>query len=242
MQPTIRIDTSRWQRAAIELQKTSSRSMVDFINGQALRVAIQSVRETEKANKSEIERVLGATGRIVSFKEVTRGKNKGQIRTKRGRYDSKDDSFAARILLARKRETGSFGIKGDTMAERVSNFIRARIAAVNFIAAGWIPARNILWSAVKNKQGIAGSVAGVKKRGVDKGTARPATFSLRSEIVSIIQNSALMKNQGKSPATGGDPVSIARSGLQKALNFATLDMERKLAERLNPDIRKFNRS
>lgn len=239
MSVTIKLDASGWQRAARELQQTSSRSCVDFTNGQALKVAIESVRHTEKANASEIARILGATGRGVTFKTIKRGKNAGKVRTVRGGITAKEGSFAERILLARKRDTGKFGVKGETMAEKVSNFILARTRNVAFIAAGWIPARNRLFSAVKNKAGIATSVAGVRKKGTDKGSAKPATFSLRSKIQAIIENTALLQ-KANLPAPGGDPMPTATRGLQIAMYISARDMIQTLEKRLQPDFKKFN--
>jgi len=239
VKPIIRIDSSGWQRAANELFKTSSRTCVDFTNGQALKVAIESVRQTEKANAQEIEAKLGVTMREDSFRLVKRGKNAGKMRTVKGRRTIREDSFAQRILLARKKLTGDFGVKGATLEDKVMNFIRARVASVSFIAAGWIPARNILFGVVKNKEGIAKSIAGAKKRGQDKGSAKPATFALRSKIQSIIENTALLQ-KANPPAPGGDPMPVATKGLQKALDTAAKDMIETLQKRLEPDFRKFN--
>lgn len=242
MNPTIGIDYSQWKQAARELYETSSRSCVDFPNGQALRVVIEAIRQTEKASKAEIERILGAVGRSVSFKAIKRGKNAGKTRVVRGGYVTKDqESFAHRILIARRVKTGKWGVKGESLNDKVSNFIRARVAAVNFIVAGWIPARNRLFSAVKNKAGIATTVAGVKQRGREKGSAKPAVFSLRSKIQVEIENRALMQFVKREPSTGGDPMPVAQRGLQKALNIAAADMMKKLAERLDPDFKKVSK-
>jgi hypothetical protein len=238
LKPTIKLDASQWNNAARELFETSSRSCTDFINGQALRVAIESVRQTEGANAQEVARILGATGQSVSFHQITRGKNKGSIRLKKGALTSGSDSFAKRILLSRKNATGSWGIKGQSMQDKVSNFIKARMASVNFIKAGWIPARNILFGVVKQKPANARSVAGVKKRGKDKGSAKPAVFSLRSTINAEISNTALMEHVKRGISPGGNPMPVAEKGLQRALNLCAQDMIQKLAERLNPDFKK----
>ena len=240
MKPTIKIDASGWRNAAQELFKTSSRTCVDFTNGQALKVAIESVRQTQKANSAELATKLGVVSRSVSFRVVKRGKNAGKTVAVRGKNSVREDSFAQRILLARKRLTGDFGIKGDTLAEKVQNFIRARVASVSFIAAGWIPARNRLFGIVRNKEGVStASFGGAKKRGRDKGSAKPAVFSLRSKIQAIIENTALLQ-KANPPAPGGDPMPVASQGLQKALDVAAKDMIETLQKRLEPDFKKFN--
>lgn len=239
MSATIKLDASGWQRAARDLQQTSSRSCVDFTNGQALKVAIESVRHTEKANAAEIGRILGATGRSVSFKTIKRGKNAGKVKTVRGGITAKAGSFAEAILIKRRIETGKWGVKGESLSEKVSNFIAARMRNVAFIAAGWIPARNRLFSAVKNKAGIAQTVAGVRKKGTDKGSAKPAVFSLRSKIQAVIENTALLQ-KANLPAPGGDPMPTATKGLQKAMDISARDMIDTLQKRLDPDFKKFN--
>jgi len=80
---------------------------------------------------------------------------------------------------------------------------------------------------------------GAKKRGKDKGSAKPALFSLRSKIQAIIENTALLQ-KANPPAPGGDPMPVATQGLQKALDLAAKDMIETLQKRLEPDFRKFN--
>lgn len=245
MKPTINIDAGGWQRAARELFQTSSRTCVDFTNGQALKVAVESVRQTERANRQQLQHTLGVISRDVSFHTTSRGRNKGKVRVKLGMFRATDEigreSFAARILGARFRATGSFGVKGETMAERVHNLIVSRSRAISFIASGWIGARNKLWSLVKKKPAKMRGFADARQFGRPKGSASPATFGLGSKIEAQIVNSALMANAGKPPSTGGDPMPVAEKGLQRALNVAAQDMTEELARRLNPDIEKFNR-
>jgi len=237
VRPTITIDTSRWKAAAIALKETSSRTCVDFINGQALKVAVEAVRRTDKANRAQIAHILGQTGQGVSFKQVTRGKNKGQMRTRRGGLEVKENSFAERILGARFRDTGSWGVKGETMAERVSNLIKSRVRSASFIAAGWIGARNVLWSQVRQKPAGTQSMQGARQVGRPKGTATPAKFTMNSILSATIVNSAFNTNP-KAPSIKGDAGPVATKGLQDALNAAADDMIAELERRLNPDFKR----
>ena len=211
---------------------------MDFTNGQALNVAIESVRQTDRANRQQIAQVLGATGQAISFKTVSRGKNKGKVRMTKGLLQTAANSFAARILGKRFKETKSWGIKGDTMEQRIHNFIQARMRSAAFIASGWIGARNALFSVVKKKPAKMASLANARQYGQPKGKARPATFSLRSLIVAQIENTALMQHMARLPATGGNPMPLATAGLQKALNVAAADMTAELAKRLDPDFKR----
>lgn len=237
MAPTITIDAREWQLAAKLLHETSSRTSVDFINGQALKVSVESVRQTEKANRAEIENTLGAVARSVSFSTISRGKRKGQMRVKRGLFEAREDSFAERILAKRFRETGKWGVKGETMQERIHNLIVGRTRAAGFIASGWIAARNILWSVVRKKPTRTTIIADARQYGRPKGTAQRAVFSLRSNIEASITNTALQSFVSKPPAPGGNPMPPAERGLQMALNVAARDMLGELERRLNPDFK-----
>lgn len=241
MRPTASLDARQWTAAARLLKVESSRNIVDFTNGQILKVAIEAVRQTEKANRNRIAWMLGALGRAVSFKVRTRDTKrgtKGSTRTIRGNLLVKEASFAERILGKRFQETGKFGVKGATMEERVRNYINAATRSAGFIASGWIGARNALWSSVKQKPSGLKSKYDAKQVGRPKGKATPAMFSLRSKIVATIENTALMKSMGRAPAPGGDPMPVAVKGLQAALNFAAKDMMTELARRLQPDFKK----
>ncbi len=241
VKPTITVDTRQWQAAARKLFQTSSRTCVDFTNGQALKVAVESVRQTEKANAAAIAHKLGEIGRQVSFKTISRGKNKGKIRLTKGMSITTDyvgrESFAARILGARFKQTGSFGVSGSTMEERIHNLIAMAKRSASFIASGWIGARNQLWSIVKKKPARMASLQGARQYGRPKGAARAAVFWLRSKITAEIVNTALMAHQGKTPTPGGDPMPVAQKGLQMALNVAAQDMTAELARRLDPDFK-----
>ncbi len=241
MKPTITVDAREWQAAARQLFQTSSRTCVDFTNGQALKVAIESVRQTERASRAKIAYDLGAIGQEVQFKTLTRGKNKGAVRVKKGLAISTDslgrESFAARILGARHKDTGKWGVRGNTLQERIHNLIESAKRSAGFIASGWIGARNSLWSVVKKKPSGMRGMADVRQYGKPKGYARPAVFSLKSKITSEIVNTALMQNIGHAPAPGGNPMPVAEKGLQMALNVAAKDMMEELARRLGPDFR-----
>lgn len=240
MNPTISIDDKAWKKAMRDLFETSSRSLVDFINGQSLKVAIESVRNTKKVDPVRIRHELGAVGRAVSFKTMSRGKNKGKIRTVRGAFSIKENSFAEKILGARFRETGEFGVRGLTMEERASNLIKARMRGAGFVASGWIPARNILFRLVKQKPKGTLTIAGARQLGRAKGDAKPARFSLASNIQATIENRAL-NAKPTPPEIGGDARPKVREGLQSAMNVAARDMIEELSRRLNKDLAKFKK-
>ncbi len=211
--------------------------MADFINGQALKVAIESVRQTQKADAARVRYALGEVARNVDIRKMSRGKNKGKFRVKRGASVVRQDSLAERILFARKAMTGDFGVKGNTMEEKIQRFIASRSRSAGFIASGWIPARNILFGWVKEKPGKARSLQGARQVGRAKGTATPATFRLKSVLTATIVNKAL--NAIVRPPSGrGDPDKVGIQGLQLAMNEAARDMAKELERRLEKDIKK----
>lgn len=238
MRCTCTFDDRQFQAAARALFQESSRTLVDFTNGQALKVEVEAVRQTHKAASAQIQHELGATGNAVEFKLATRGRNRGRtvVRRKGLIVDDVGNSLAWRILLSRFKKTGSFGVRGNSRMEMVRRFIAIRARSAGFIASGWVWARNRLWSHVRKKPTNLASMAGVRIAGRPKGDAHPAIFNLTSKITSDIGNTAL--HTSREPSVAGDPMRVGVVGLQRALNVAARDMENELARRLNPELRK----
>ena len=224
MNPTIDCDSRAWVSAANDLFKTSSRSCVDFINGQALRVTTFAIQYTEKANVQEVQHVLGQVGKVTKGKRTLR--------------DDVGNTLAARILQKIFNEKGQWAdrkgraVKGKTLADKVRNFIARRSRSVAFIKSGWIPAVKKLASVVKKKPQTASvSAQGSRQIGKPKGRAVPAAFYLTRRIECIIENTIPAHVKG----TG----SIAEKGLRQALREAARDMIETLAKRLKQDLRQF---
>lgn len=231
MTPTISVDVTKWRAAANELFKTETRSLVDFVNGQALRVATFALKETKQADKDAVAKELGRTG--FETRIIRSGKRKGK--KVRGRATYAEDSLAQRILLKRFRDTGKWSAGGKDLDERVRAFIGRRLAAISFIRSGWIPAVLKLASVVYQKTvETARSKFGAKqaKSGVEKGTARPARFSFLPKVL-VCE----IENDIPGHVKGTEAVAVA--GLQKALNMAAKDMIQKLAQRLKRVLKQF---
>lgn len=236
MNPTVTLDTREFNGAAALLRETSRRTTADFINGQALRTSIEAVRRTKKADAAKIQHELGATAQGVSFRQISRGKNKGKWRTKRGPMILREDSLAARIIGWRIRKTGRSGVEGLYMREMAQNLIRARMRGVSFIASGWIHARNALFSVVRRRPSGTGSIFGARAFGARKGSAIPAREAEGLQSATIT-NTAL-KTESVAPSLPRNPMPVATRGLQAALDFVARDMMQELYRRLNPDFRK----
>lgn len=232
------VDTREWKAAARQLFETSSRTCVDFTNGQALKVASEAIRLTEKADRHQIEHIMGILSKQEKLRRDPEARMKGWVRITKRKI--KDDSFAARIVAKRFRETGSwFGLKGKTLAEKAISLVKAKVRSVAFIRSGWIQAVRDLSRVVYKRPRIV-SRAETKQIGRAKGFAVPAKFSFRSEIQARIVNTALQTESRFSSWSGkkSDPMPVAVQGLQAAIDFSAKDMLAELARRLDPDFKK----
>lgn len=242
MKPTISLDASQWIAAARQLAETDKRTCVDFINGQALRVASFAIEDTKRADAAKIKVQLGAVGTAVKF---SKNKN-GTTKVRQGKftldYKNVGNTLAARILGKIWDKNGfkpaqAAKLEGKTLAEQVRIFINWRAQRTAFIASGWIPAIKKLASIVYEKPIGITSRKGATQFGAEKGSATPAKFQLASVMTATIANTAL---KTVSELGGGDPMPAATEGLQKALNRAASDMMQKLAQRRQRDFDKVN--
>lgn len=224
MNPTIQVDFTEWRRAASELFATSKRTLPDFLNGQAMAVAVQAIKLTKKADAGRIEYELGTIG--YSTRTITKGKRKGQV-VKGGRI-IKNDSLARRILFAHYAKTKRWLANGATIKDKADNLIKKRLRGVGYIKAGWIPAFIKLSSVVRRKPAKAtGGAFGVKQFGIPKGSAIPAKQT-PGIIYTQIENGV----PGYSKTT--EPYAVA--GLKQALAITAKDMTEELARRLKKDM------
>lgn len=242
MKPTITVDASQWKTAARQLFETDKRTCVDFTNGQALRVASFAVEETDRADAALVAAQLG---QVSSHAKLATTNKRGRIVFKREkrRIDADSVNTLAARIIGRMWDKNGFNAKqasrleGKSLVEQIKIFIGWRIRRTAFISSGWIPAIKKLSSVVFDKPKDISSRKGATQYGRDKGSAKPATFSMRSVIVSIAENNALKTS---SELAGGDPMPIAKEGLQRALNKASRDMMEKLRQRRQRDFDKVN--
>lgn len=212
MRPTINIDDRQWKQAARDLFRTSSRSCVDFTNGQALKVVIEAIRRT---------------------KFVTSAKIRADI--------NEDPRTKYRLWNAAMRKMGAIIPRGSSIKSMVSEWVKRRIASGSFIRSGWIPAQKRLWNAVMEKPArVTQSFSGAKVIGKPRGYANPGRFTLSSKIIAEIANTAIQDAQPPSKGTASSAMRIAEQGLQSALDYAAKDMIETLAKRLKKDLGKYN--
>jgi hypothetical protein len=214
--------------ADLVVQK-SERTFSEFINGQGLAVASRAIKHTIKANAEMIAHKLGQIG-TVAFKTST--KTGRLIKNRKRTAVLRNDSYAARIINARRKAAGQPLIWGAELDEAARKFIARSKSSVGFIKSGWVWAIKKLAAAVGYKSRDYGDAARV--RGAAKGNAIPAQGGLNvlsGEVVCTIINSALLE-AGK--YSHGNPMPIAEAGLTAALNETSSDMLQHLADKLKP--------
>lgn len=236
------LDDRQFQAAARQLFETDKRTCVDFINGQALRVASFARQETHKADDAL---VAAALGQISSHARLATTNKRGRIifKTQKRQIDADAVNTLAARIIGRMWDKGAFkskqaaALEGKSLSEQIKIFIGWRLRATLFISSGWIPAIKKLHSVVYQKPRDIVNRPKAKQFGVPKGSARPATFSMMKVITATIENTALKTT---SDLGGGNPMPVATEGLQKALARVAADMMAKLAQRRQRDFDKVN--
>lgn len=223
----ITIDTREFKAAAEALWLKSSRTFPGFVNGQMLKVASEAIKATDKADRQSIERELGAFGKDSGGKS---------FRIKKSDWARLEGTFAAKIVNARLRARGEKTIWGRALGAAALKLIAAKKRSVAFIKSGWIPALRDLSTLAYSSGGRAQDRAGfydAKQFGQAKGSVMPAQYSEGGRVGCTIINSALLTvsrhSVGGKP---GNPMPIARSGLEHGIRAATRDMIEELKRRL----------
>lgn len=235
MRAGIEVDLREWKRAANELLKSSSRTLVDFTNGQAFAVINRALKMTEKADRKKIERMMSSN----PAQDELRGGRAGQrgwVRVLRTRdVDKWRNTVAARMVAAYRRDHGHWPVNpttGDDLGDYARRLVAVKVKSVGMMRAGWINAMNQLRRVVykvppgvKNDQGF-----GKRAR---HGYAIPAKFTLFSVIQAIAVNEApdyqrKMRQEKAWLGILGNPTSIIVTGLRAAIQASTADMKQHL--------------
>ncbi len=236
MNPTLKMDVSRFNEGMKKAIETSSRSAVAVINSRAFFVCAKAIPATKKASRQDIEYQLGKIG--TQFK-VTKSGKLSRTRTgafKRGDALLREDSLAARIIQSRIRKAGAvdFMLHGEALIRAARKLISARVRSIGFIRSGFISAmqdfsRYAFGASRPSRDGVL--VVGAKK---GKGTpAKKAAGMMKATI----ENSALLVG-GKFSSSEGNPMPIAEQGLSMALNLERQEMAKHMEKKLKEEFRK----
>ena len=219
MKPTITVNTAEWLKAAQDLKRESSRSIVDFLNNQMYYLLQKTIYLTHKSNVNRVEKQMR---KVVN--------ERGQI-------------LAELLLFKWKAQHGTWPVRGQTHAARTERLIALKRQSSAMIRAGWLAAFN---GFRKVSKGYSTTLASIKRFGIENrklgGWARPARFTL-GVITAEAANEAL-GYEGKEKAWLGAPnpegaVKVAQEGLQKGMAWQTKDMVKELERRLKKDLAKF---
>ena len=234
MAVTFKYDMRQFNATLRRAAQESSRAAPDVINGHALAVTIKAVELTEKANRDQIAHILGQTGTQLNYTK------KGDRLKKRSRGGAiiKDDSFAARIVNARRKEFAGpdYMLWGNALEQAAKKLIAARQKATAFIKSGWLWALRDLAAVVKGWR-KSNPDREAKASGVRKGKANPArpTGGIFGSgmFKATIENTALIASGGKFQSKGAhNPLPIAEKGLRLALAAENANMEAHLKKKM----------
>lgn len=203
-----------------EYAAASKKDFQQIVNDKALDWAFKAQQQTERADAAQIATELGQESTKISLSKS------GQFKARKRIF--KDNSFAARIINARRKRSGEALLFGKAMETAVRKLVNARIKARAFIASGFRASIQTLKRFSSDPRiRTQASDSSVKQRGQPKGYAIHATQVLAP--VATIVNTA---NKGEPRAA-----AVAEEGLRRGAAIVEADMaqytERKMQETAN---------
>ena len=237
MTPSFKVDTRQFAATIRRVIEQSSRAAPDVVNQMAYDVAVGAAMGTKIADKNEIARTLGQVGNKLNFTK------RGVLRRGRGMRGAailREDSFAARIVNARRREAGGVEnmIWGNPLEEAARKLIRSRQNSVGFIASGFVRAARILRQYARFKLRETPKGIRVIPDGPG-GRARPSMagggFFGSGRFTATVENDVVTSG-GRFQAKGKtfNPGPIAERGFKAGIDFAEkkvfAHMQKKLME------------
>lgn len=161
------LDLREWERAIGKLKEAyKRRTLPQIINRSAGSIALKALVGTKHSVADKIRdyfrRVVG-----VSIKTISRGKNKGQLKTK---IDRENNPVAYASYLKRHPEMRG---KGEELRKAVNNFVNRSIASAHYLQHGWKEVIDLFRPWMKSRNfGTFKHKSGKRKLGT--GTPAPA--------------------------------------------------------------------
>lgn len=191
----------------------TGKDLADTLNHFGKQVAIFATYHTDKADKTKLE---GQLRKVLGHRIAS----KSGKRLKKPKPITAPTTLARAIIVSRMRKKGEILTSREIDAQ-VDRMIKARLIAIGYHKAGWIPALSEFGAPI--------SKAGAKAFGPPAGGASKATES---------RLSAMLKNFA-------EKIDIQEAALDKAIREARIDMKTyakaKLAKREAETNRKINR-
>lgn len=165
----MQVDTSRLMRAINIHRRIRKDRTYSYITNRAIQNVIgHAFAPTPKADSNKIAWQMGQVSTKIAY--VTR-KGEWKRYKKPKKVYQFDDTLAARIVNARRRDSGKPMIFGKEMEENAKRLIAYKLRSVAFIKSGWIPAYNHFSRAIGRPTKYKGDG---RVYGVPKGGATPA--------------------------------------------------------------------
>lgn len=175
MVPTIKVDTTNFERTLAEYMMYSRRTLVEAINEKAFFIARHAVHQTKKASERDIRTLFGQS---IQLRPKQRGS--GWMRGKKSQtstFNTKGDRVDAPLfpVIINKRRGKGRGLYGKAMQVAAQRAFNARIRSIAFIRSGWLPAIRHLEQFSKYKRGAPPVGGGdAREYGKPKGGAEEA--------------------------------------------------------------------
>jgi hypothetical protein len=209
------LDLREFQEALRQCAAKTSRELPVFLNSKGYHIVKRAHILTREAKRADIENEL----RIQGYR-VSKSRKTGQF--KRRNVIAGQDSLAARIVNARRRRAGEYGLRGEKLEEAARKLVMRRIRGIGSQKAGWIGILKTLAS----RLGIAMSTKGPKVKGRGKAIPAKSGWSPSLEIIYDLNSYNTNHRAYIDPQT--------EAALQEGFNMEAQSMREHLAKKLQP--------
>ncbi len=239
MAATLTVDTRQFNATLARAVRASSRAAQDVINNHAYAIAVYAAHATKIADKARIMHVLGqAAGPSAPTKSGKMPKAKWRQLVYR------EDSFAARIIQARRRDAGKPPLHGEALDKRIRKMIIGRAATVGFIASGFVRAARVMRRFTRGTLQLRETPKGIKViPGGKNGGAIPARASGgifgSGKFTAFVWNDVVLSG-GRWQAKGMtfNPGSVAEAGLRAGMAKEEANIEKHLRDKMEKELKK----
>lgn len=213
-------DQTRFNDAVNKMLARTSRDIPDAVNQTMANVAGRTINDMKMADKFKVKQALG---------QSAKGKRRKSFNWKEHYVaaKTKDAPLAALIINARRGRVMKPGLQGWKMEQAIRRMIGARLRSVGFMKSGGVPGYSRLLKSIARNPFRIAKLAGITVRGKDKGESIPAKEGF--------QPTASWSNTTKKAETYG------KEALRDAMEAERREIERHLAEKMNPSIKEFNK-
>jgi hypothetical protein len=231
----LKIDARQFNATLKRAIAASSSAAADVVNKKAYLVAVNAAHACKIGNKERIMYVLGkAEGPAAPTKSGKAPKAKWRQLVYR------EDSFAARIINARRVDAGKNPLHGRKLDERIRKLIIARGASVGWIASCFVRAARQLRRYAKGvmrsetPKGIKVIPTGKSGKGHPSITGTFGSIKTARVEIDVVLRGGKFQAKGM----GFNPEPIAAAAFQAGMEIERRDMEKHMKDKLEKELRK----